>query len=90
LGDYRITEKGAYDVRVIAMNYDPDEHFSVLGFPTLDLAIEYARRRTRDSLEEMSGCSKNRGEMGSKWFMFGEDCLVVALGIQGIRRLITL
>ena len=64
-------------------HYDPDEDTSVLGFPTLELAAEYARRRTRDSLEELRGSARTKEELRKQWYMFGEDCIVLRGDYKG-------
>ena len=84
MGEYRLTEHGAYAVLVIDMyHHDADEDTCVLGFPTLQLAAEYARRRTRDSLEELRGSAWTKEELRKQWYMFGEDCIVLRGDYKG-------
>ena len=84
MGKYRLTRHGLYGVLVIAMyRYDPDEDISVWGFPTLELATEYAKRRTRDSLEELRSSAQSQEELRKQWYTFGEDCLVIGGAYKG-------
>ncbi len=84
MGEYRLTDKGSFGVLVINMfHYDPDEDTSILGFPMLDLATEYARRRTRDSLEECRGFGLSKEEIKKQWYTFGEDCMVLGGEYKG-------
>ena len=84
MGTHRLTDHGAYGVLVIDMyHYDPDADMSVLGFPTLELAAEYARRRTRDSLEELRVSARTKEELRRRWYSFGEDCIVIGHGYKG-------
>jgi hypothetical protein len=66
-----------YEVIVYDM-YDYGKKMYVVGFPTFELAKEYARRRTRDSLEEQRPQSTDAKDLHDRWFMFGEDCMVVS------------
>lgn len=68
-----------YSVLVIDMFHhgDPDEEITVSGFKTLDAAREYARRRTRDSLENFRAETKSLQELRDRWFAYGEDCIVI-------------
>jgi hypothetical protein len=80
---------GNFYVRVLDMFHymDEEEEIEVDGFATRELAREYARRRTRDSLEEQRspGCSAE--ELRSLWYSFGEDCVVVGDGYCGAHEL---
>ena len=62
---------------------DPDEKTTVSGFPTFELAREYARRRTRDSLEEQRPASTTTEDLRDRWYCFGEDCLVIGGSYSG-------
>ena len=64
-----------FSVLVLDMHHymDEDENFTVHGFATAELAREYARRRTRSSLEE-SRCADPEATKRA-WFDWGEDCL---------------
>jgi hypothetical protein len=65
-----------FSVLLIDMSYkDPERR--VGGFPTLELAIEFARRRTRDSLEEFRTPGQSNKNLREAWYMWGEDALVV-------------
>lgn len=56
---------------------DPDGETLIEGFPTLEQAREYARRRTRASIEEVRGSSPSPDFIKEQWMLFGESCLVV-------------
>lgn len=73
-----LTADGRYSVLVIDMFHHDDETETILrGFPTLELACEYARRRTRDSLEELRRPSQSEVDLRRQWLTFGEDCCVI-------------
>jgi hypothetical protein len=57
--------------------YDPDHEHVVHGFRTFGAAAEYARRRVRDSLEEMRRPGLSDGELRDLWHSFGEDARAV-------------
>jgi hypothetical protein len=63
--------------------YDKNEEITVAGFPTLEAAREYARRRTRNSLEELRGNSTDEREIYDLWLMYGETCIVVGGDYRG-------
>lgn len=48
------------------------------GFPTLELAREYARRRVRDSLEELRCPRQSSTDLRKLWILYGEDAAVLA------------
>jgi hypothetical protein len=68
-----------FAVAVIDMYHytDPDEQRTIAGFVSLELAREYARRRTRDSLEELRPSVPGAEDLGHQWHAFGEDCCVI-------------
>jgi hypothetical protein len=71
----------SYSVLIVDMyRYDPPEDFVVVGFPTFELAKEFARRRVRDSVEELRGAGRTKEELRRRWFTFGEDACVVQGG----------
>lgn len=81
MGRRRLTEYGAYSVLVIDMaHYDQESDLIITGFPDLALAIEYTRRRTRSSLEELRGPITSHADLKMAWSVFGEDCIVVGEG----------
>src|SRR5690349_6676047 len=84
MGQRRLTEQGAYSVLVIDMaHYDEGDDMTISGFPDLHLATEYARRRTRSSLEELRGPITAHADLKRAWSIFGEDCVV--LGPDGYK-----
>lgn len=78
-----------FSVRILDMFHhgDPDEEFTISGFKTFEAAREYARRRTRDSVEENRPLSTSPQELREQWFMFGEDCLVLGGEYSGFEEL---
>ena len=68
----------SYSVLVIDMfNYGREEDYVVRGFQTFELAREYARRRVRDSVEDLRKPGQTREELRRQWFTFGEDASVI-------------
>ncbi len=68
----------SYSVLIIDMyHYDPEEDFVVRGFPTFELAKEFARRWVRDSVEELREPGQSKEELRRRWFTFGEDASVI-------------
>jgi hypothetical protein len=65
-----------YSVLIIDMSYDPEKNFVVEGFPTVELANEFARRRVRNSVEELREPNQTNGDLRRLWHMFGEDAAV--------------
>jgi hypothetical protein len=73
-----LTSDGRYSVLVIDMFHHDDHSETILrGFPTLEVACEYARRRTRDSLEALREPSQSDAELRRQWLTLGEDCCVI-------------
>ena len=62
--------------------HEPDHETVVLGFPTREQAIEYARRRTWTSVEQVREPGLSREELKRRWLALGEDCRVV--GPEGV------
>jgi hypothetical protein len=56
---------------------EADHETAIGGFPTWELAVEYARRRLRSSVEEFRRPGRTREELRRLWRSFGEDCRVV-------------
>lgn len=79
-----------WSVLVIDMFHymDPEEgERLVTGFLTPEDAIEYARRRTRSSVEESRPGASDAAALRSAWFMFGEDCIALGNGYKGFSEL---
>jgi hypothetical protein len=73
----RATDKPkTFSVLVYDM-YDYGDVATVNGFKTFEAAREYARRRTRDSVENERRSSTDAKGLRDRWFMFGEDCQVI-------------
>jgi len=77
-------QEKTYSVLIIDnFHHDPDQDYVINGFPTLKLAIEFARRFTRDSLEEQRKRNQMREELRKLWYQFGEDALVLGHDYKG-------
>jgi hypothetical protein len=82
------TEGRGYSVLIVNMfHYDSDDDYTISGFPTLELAREYARRRVRDSLEELREPGMTQAELRKRWMTFGEDAVVIGGDYAGGREL---
>jgi hypothetical protein len=69
---------GGFSVLIIDMfHYDAGEDHVVEGFPTFELAREFARRRVRDSVEEQRRPGRSKDELRRMWYAFGEDASVL-------------
>jgi len=68
-----------YSVLIIEMSHyqDPDGEYEVSGFPTLDLAREFAMRWVRDSVEELRKQKQTAEQLRKLWFTYGEDASVI-------------
>ena len=66
-----------YSVLIIDMTYDSEKDFVISGFPTVELANEFARRWVRDSVEELRAAGQTREELRRMWHAFGEDASVL-------------
>jgi hypothetical protein len=79
-----------WSVLVIDMFHymDPEDgERLVAGFLNPEDAIEYARRRTRSSVEECRPSASDATELRTAWFMFGEDCIALDTGYKGFAEL---
>jgi hypothetical protein len=82
------TATDVYSVLVIDMfQHDANEEIIVRGFATIELATEYARRRTRDSVEELRQASQNARTLRRRWLHFGKDCCVIGQPYCGVSEL---
>lgn len=78
MAEIRKTGDGEYAVLVIDMFHHDDESETIVrGFPSVEVATEYARRRTRDSLEELRRPNQSESALRRQWLLFGEDCCVI-------------
>lgn len=57
--------------------HDPDHQTFIPGFPAEEVAVEYARRRTWSSVEEMKAAGRSPEEVREHWLALGEECWVV-------------
>ncbi len=78
----------SYSVLIID-NYHmtPEEDFTIDGFPTFELAQEFARRWTRDSLEEQRKPDQTKEDLSAMWAMFGENAIVLGGDYNGRHEL---
>jgi len=85
----RARRAGTFSVMVLDMFHHGDEgsSYTVDGFPTLELAKEFARRWVRDSLEEMRSPTQTRAALREQWFAFGEDAVVLGGNYSGCSEL---
>lgn len=58
-------------------SHEPDHQTFLLGFPAEEVAVEYARRRTWTSVEEMKAPGRSPEEVRKHWLALGEECWVV-------------
>ena len=56
---------------------DPEGEFLIEGFPSRELAREYASRRVRDSIEELRTAGQSEEEIRKLWNAYGESACVV-------------
>lgn len=73
-GFRRVAE--TFSVGVVNMCDFPGDHCMTFvdGFASAAAAVEYARRRTRDSVEELRRSGQSRDELARAWSTFGESC----------------
>ena len=71
--------KGKYYSVLIIDNFhmESESDYIIEGFPTLELAIEFARRWVRSSLEEQRKPNQSKEELRKMWSAFGEDAVVL-------------
>lgn len=74
-----------YTVRIMEMSHymDAEGEREIKGFPSFELAREYAKRWVRSSLEELRQPNQGKEELRRLWFTFGDDAMVV--GSEGQR-----
>lgn len=81
-------EKKFYAVLIIDnFHLDPEHDYVIDGFPTLELAIEFARRWVRSSLEYFRKPNRLKEELSKMWYMFGEDAVVLGGDYHGSSEL---
>ena len=80
--------KKTYSVKIVdRFHYDASEDYILHGFPTKELAIEFARRRVRSTLEEQRKPNQSKEDLRHMWFTFGEDVSVIGEGYSGSSEL---
>jgi hypothetical protein len=58
---------------------DPDEEWTVEGFPSAEAAAEYARRFIRAQIEDLRAASGSAEELKDMYFRFGEYAFAAGL-----------
>ena len=67
-----------YSVLIIDnFHMDPEHDYKIGGFPTLELAKEFAGRYVRDSIESMRKPGQTAEELRKAWYQFGEAAVVL-------------
>jgi len=67
-----------YSVLIIDnFHMDPEHDYTIGGFPTLELAKEFATRYVRDSVESMREPGQTAEELRKAWYQFGEAAVVL-------------
>jgi hypothetical protein len=56
---------------------DPDGEVLIEGYPSDELAQEYATRRVRDSIEELRKPGQSEEEIHKLWNAYGENACVM-------------
>ena len=82
--------KLGYSVKLTVLDTDTDEKYECQltdGFPTLELATEFARRWVRDSVEELRADGWTPAGLRNQWFTFGEDAVVIGGNWKGLDEL---
>lgn len=76
--DLETTETAIYTVVAIDMfhAWDSAEDIYTTGFKSFEEAREYARRRTRDSVEELRDEDWTAEGLRQAWLTYGENCIV--------------
>ncbi|MEW6211137.1 MAG: hypothetical protein AB1631_22420 [Acidobacteriota bacterium] len=79
----------SYSVLIIDMSHymDEESEYRIDGFPTFELAREFARRWVRDSVEEMREPDQTEEELRERWMMWGEDAIVIGGSYAGSHEL---
>jgi hypothetical protein len=79
---------GGFFVRVLDLFHfmKEDEEMEIGPFPTIELAREYARKRTGHSMDEHSADGSTHGESRTQWLGFGESCVVIGDSDDGARQ----
>ena len=79
-----MTKKKTYSVLIIDnFHFDPEHDMVIEGFPTVDLAIEYARCIVRSSIEHHRKPKQTKEELKKLWHLFGENASVLGHKYRG-------
>ena len=83
-----MTERKTYAVLIIDnFHLDPEYDVVIEGFPTVGLAIEYARCVVRSSIEHHRKPKQTKEELKQLWYLFGESVLVLGHKYRGSAEL---
>ncbi len=79
-----MTEKKTYSVLIIdKFHFEPEHDMTIRGFPTVKLAIKYARCIVRSSIEYCRKDGLTREEIKQAWYMYGENASVLGHAYRG-------
>ncbi len=79
-----MTEKKTFSVLIIdKFHFEPEHDMVIEGFPTIELAIEYARCITRSSVEHHRKPELTNAELKQAWHLFGENASVLGHKYRG-------
>jgi len=82
--DFAMTERKTYSVLIIDnFHFDPEHDMVIEGFPTVELAIEYARCIVRSSIEHHRKPNQTKEELKQLWHLFGENASVLGHKYRG-------
>lgn len=81
-------KKKSYSVLIIDnFHFDPEDDMIIEGFPTIELAIEYARCIVRSSIEHHRKPDQTKKELKQLWHLFGENASVLGHKYRGSEEL---
>lgn len=72
---------------VLVIQPSTRKEYTIDGFPTREAAVEFARRYTRDSLEESRQPGMTDRELREAWHLFGESACVIGGGYLGSQEI---
>ena len=83
-----MVEKKTFSVLIIDnFHFDPEHDIIIEGFPTIELARDYARCIVRSSVEHHRKPNQTAAELRKLWHLFGENATVLGQGYRGSKEL---
>ena len=83
-----MVENETYSVLIIDnFHFEPEHDIIIKGFPTLELAIDYARCIVRSSIEHHRKPNQTKAELKQLWHLFGENASVLGHKYRGSEEL---